>query len=903
MPIKLNDIAKSVANVGKAYNPKFFSKDLTGTGKKTGLLNENLNPINATTRTNMYYANDFGKRTRKNGNTTVRQFNVNTYALMRAHAKLREPDINNVVTIATAPAKNSPSMRKPLPEMHILCSVEPECITVEETSLGQGGMSKRVFVHYIRKIYYEVVGLPTQNYTVKENCFVEHLDNPTDPHFTARMFANATSGAPRTFARSDWKIDPAAYDTYMCNYNLYNEICRLSERWQTTLDEDIGYAVKAIAVDSNMLSVLSTVVFPAMEDYNVPLDVYRKMYKHIKSSLPADVATDLCKTNMNLLLSDTLENLSQNKSKIQTFTPETDLKKLPASFRKLSQEQQKAVSTAEPLVLVQAGAGCGKSHTIMQRMDFMIASGVNRDDITVLSFTNAAADNITNRNPGVHSMTIARMIHSIYEVNFPTHELSSTGTLVNCIEIFYPDNVRTPVVNEFRNNLYDMLRDEKSGYTKMNNFVEKNYDAVIDILNTVRQTTLALEIIICYQKIESLQEPASVRSKFLILDEVQDNSVFEFIYTLKYVDKHNESLFIVGDCSQTLYAFRAANPMAMNILESSGVFATYPLQINFRSNQEILDFANVMLRDIEANQFANIQLQANSLASVTEQSFRDKVHLHYDCLMKIGDWNDVMESSFTKNVKPFIDAKLAAGEQIAFLAFTRFNTYKIQEILKKMYSDKKAVTLVPEKQFDSTLFSAFIRKYWDDIKFAPTANIMTTIGHEIGNRLTYLVPNKDKVLPVMQKMLTDWYAQCSGDVAVWYNQYVNSQMTKDTFLDNVKECMLRFEINMNAVRQALLSARNASQKTSDDVQNADFILSTIHSAKGLEFQNTVVIYRDDSMMAEEDKRMYYVALTRAMKSEFILAYGTLKNPQIEADYKTVVDMLRAKAVAAGKAQP
>lgn len=343
--------------------------------------------------------------------------------------------------------------------------------------------------------------------------------------------------------------------------------------------------------------------------------------------------------------------------------------------------------------------------------------------------------------------------------------------------------------------------------------------------------------------------------------------------------------------------------MAMNILESSGVFATYPLQINFRSNQEILDFANVMLRDIEANQFANIQLQANSLAAVNEQSFRDKVNLHYECLNKIGNWNETVEDCFKKHVKPYIDSKLAANEQIAFLAFTRRDTYRMQSILKDMYPDKKAVTLVPEKQMDSTLFSAFIKKYWDDIKFAPTANIMNTISREIGNRLQYLVSNKDKVLPVMHKMLNEWTSQCSGDVKVWYNQYVNKQMTKDVFLENVKGSMLKFEINMNAVRQALLSARNAAQKTDDSVKDANFILSTIHSAKGLEFPNTVVIYHDESMMSEEDKRMYYVALTRAMKSEFVLAYGTLKNPQIEADYNTVINSLRAKATAAAKAQP
>ena len=65
-------------------------------------------------------------------------------------------------------------------------------------------------------------------------------------------------------------------------------------------------------------------------------------------------------------------------------------------------------------------------------------------------------------------------------------------------------------------------------------------------LDIIGQTSLELEIIICYQKIDTLAEPPEVKSKYLIIDEVQDNSIFEFIYTLKYVDKNKESLFIVG---------------------------------------------------------------------------------------------------------------------------------------------------------------------------------------------------------------------------------------------------------------------------------------------------------------------------------------------------------------------
>ncbi len=92
-------------------------------------------------------------------------------------------------------------------------------------------------------------------------------------------------------------------------------------------------------------------------------------------------------------------------------------------------------------------------------------------------------------------------------------------------------------------------------------------------LDETQQTTLELEIITAYAQIDTLNVPSQFKTKHLIIDEVQDNSLFEFIYTLKYVNKFQTSLFMVGDGSQTLYEFRASNPKALNILEMTEYFS------------------------------------------------------------------------------------------------------------------------------------------------------------------------------------------------------------------------------------------------------------------------------------------------------------------------------------------
>lgn len=269
--------------------------------------------------------------------------------------------------------------------------------------------------------------------------------------------------------------------------------------------------------------------------------------------------------------------------------------------------------------------------------------------------------------------------------------------------------------------------------------------------------------------------------------------------------------------------------------------------------------------------------------------------LHYERLNKISDFNDAMASVFVTDVYKFVDAKIAAGEQVAFLAYTRNHVYKMEALLKKHYPNLTIANLMPDKMFNSTVMSMFIKKYWNQVKFVPTKSIMVVIVQEIIHYLDFLVYNKNKSLSQIQAMLSEWVSENRNTVASWQNQYQNGIINQQQFMDNVRDNMLQFEIRRNAVRQSLLSARNQENKQTNAMANANLILSTIHSAKGLEFENTVVIYQAKNDMDEEKKRMYYVALTRAMKSEFVLAYDTVVNAKIEADYQSIVNMLNKRA--------
>ena len=175
---------------------------------------------------------------------------------------------------------------------------------------------------------------------------------------------------------------------------------------------------------------------------------------------------------------------------------------------------------------------------------------------------------------------------------------------------------------------------------------------------------------------------------------------------------------------------------------------------------------------------------------------------------------------------------------------------------------------------------------------------MNTICSEIMYRLDKLVYDPVAAQPKVAKILSNWKSEQGAIISSWLAQVNNGQLTSDAFMELLKENMLQHEIKSNAMKQALLSNKNQQAKKEAAIKGSNFLLSTIHSAKGLEFDNVVVLYRNENALAEDKKRMYYVAFTRAMKSEYILAYDTVASPQVQADYITVLEGLHQKAPAA-----
>ena len=867
MPIKINGDANAVAKTAKQiYTPKFFSKDITGSGKASGMLNQNIFPGNLPAKKpeNMHDPHWHIR-------TDINKYNkITTYPLSPTGSYI---PVNIVDGVNFDPDWCQLSKDRFVALIPVSLSISESLITAAANT----NTTNNIQTGKQCTILYTLLDIKSSNISLGN---LTHY-TVTDYYFTENPLVTFSRG----FNNS--ATDIQTFADYLTNYNTHAEICKLSKLWQTEL---IDIIINGYDKDSRNFPIERIIRYIAQ--YKVTLQQYKDFYAALKTRFSADTLKNFTKMNTSLLLQNTLDNLSNTQFGPLPAAGNTN-KQLDLSW--CSAEQFNAITSASPLNLVQAGAGTGKSTVIKARLDYLDYLGIDLNKVMVLSFTNAAADNIKARCPGIQSMTIAKMIDTIYAKNHPTHQLSPSlskrgegSTFTNSLEL-YRDSL--PYVDELIRATDNVER--HNDYATLLRLVEEHYDDIIKILDTVGQTTFHLEIIMCYLEHATMTIPFDI--EHLLIDEVQDNAVFEFIFFLNLTCKLNNHLYLVGDCSQTLYEFRASDPKAINTIESSGLFSTFPLNINYRSNQNILQFANVLLDDIEANQYANIQLQSFKLNTVTKQSFEESVTVDYNRLNKVSEMNDWLCGKLhTPSVLNWINDKLAKNEKICILAYKRREAAVFQKELEKLFPNKSIVSIIPAKNTAFAYFSKYVSKCANQLLALPTSNasdLCKRVKFEIIANLpncgvTQTNNNYQKILAYVQSMLMEWQTENFNVLSDAIAQFNTGAITHQRFAEIVGETLIDFEIQKNALKQSMVSQKNAVKK--EDTDNANFIISTIHSAKGLEFDNVILLYHNDNSMAEDAKRMYYVALTRAKKCEYILAYDTVLNAIVSTRYDNVL---------------
>lgn len=946
MPIKLTKAGMKAKPATKNYSARYFDTsklELTGSGGKTGLLSEQRNPKHVSKNVPGNPGNpDIRKKCE-----LVRNIEYNYVPLYILSSRALERvdefafDAKNMLHIATSPTGDM--------DAYVRVSAHGLICDKDKTPT-QPGMKHPTNLTLIARM--DIIIAPTQMVSgTAQNAMKSNMFDPSKPvastimltiqnGLTAPMWAalytkNIASYVRRTlktFESKGWLVDPAKTDSYVDKLSIYDLVCDRSRAWQEDvaievmpLVNSLLAKVRAAKGDPNAkisagdlsyyeLNMLSETI-SHLETYTVALDEYRKLYTQMSAAIESSFMKTLCRENLNIMLSDLVDDLQNAKSQLQPIPIDPSVTVDPNEF---NADQMSAITDPESLVMLPSAAGTGKTKTIMGRMDYMVDCGCNPSDILVVTFTNVAADEVRERNRKimeqrygkgtdklVKSMTIDSLVFSIYHENYPDQVLTSSTTLGNALEVYFPND---PDATFMRRTLVAIDDNEAGALTRMNRFVEDNIDHVQEMLAQVGLVTLELANILCYQLLPQLNEPDEIASKHVIMDEVQDTSILQFIFVMRYVQHHKESLFMVGDAAQTLFEFRFANPRAINIMEMSGAFSVHTLTTNYRSRQEILDLANMVLDEIEANQVSKLSLKANDMTPVTEQSFKDTTHLQYCRVQKQADFENNMPNYVRLYLVPYIDECLARGEQVAVLGYTNRLVGAAVNALREAYPDKKIVLLSAAKTFDSTILSSFVKRYWNTVQFMPKASVTAQIVHELQAHITDLAPRTRGNTASAQRAraaIVDHIMKWANTSRAKHQEMAKmcnaGTMTTDEFLDAIKREMFEFESSENSVRQSFEKRRQAELNNNAEAATADIVVSTIHSAKGREWDNAVVLYKDRSPMSQPEQRLYYVGLTRACKTEYVLAYGTSSRSLIDLKYQGHIAELKMAEKKAAKA--
>lgn len=297
--------------------------------------------------------------------------------------------------------------------------------------------------------------------------------------------------------------------------------------------------------------------------------------------------------------------------------------------QQLNEAQYEAVTSVDGPHLVIAGAGTGKTRTIVYRVAYLVELGVKPDHILLLTFTRKAAQDmlrkaailLDSRCDHVAGGTFHSFANNIlrkhasligYETNFTILDQGDAEDVLNLIRTrlkFDTKERRFPR----KEALYDLYSRSLNTLTPMNEILAVDYPQYLDLQADIKTLHTAYEQ---YKKQHNLMDyddllvnlanlmrqneivrmSLSDRYKYIMVDEYQDTNKVqaEIVQLLGF--KHM-NVMVVGDDAQSIYAFRGST--IKNILSFPEQFAgcrVIKLEENYRSTQPILNLANEILK-------------------------------------------------------------------------------------------------------------------------------------------------------------------------------------------------------------------------------------------------------------------------------------------------------------------
>jgi len=605
-------------------------------------------------------------------------------------------------------------------------------------------------------------------------------------------------------------------------------------------------------------------------------------------------------------------------------------------LEKLNDKQKEAASQIDGSILILAGAGSGKTRTITYRIAHMIENvGISPYSILAVTFTNKAAKEMRERVEELvgdiakactistfHSfgMRLLRMYAKEvgYNSNFTIYDTDDQKRMVKAI--LKGQNLSLNGVKLTERDIVSMISKIKEQiktldeYSVMNKQIVEVYDKYNRVLlesNAMDFSDILLNTYKLLQKPEILEKVQN-KYKYIMIDEYQDTNNLQY-KIIDLIARKSSNLCVVGDENQSIYGFRGAN--ILNILNFETNYNNakiIKLEENYRSTTTILDAANELIKNNKSSKDKKLWTQngkGDLIKVLACDNARDEVSRIIE-IIKENHQNGIayrdMTILYRTNAQSRVFEEGLLRYSIPHKVFGGISFYSRAEI--KDIIAYLSIIVNPQDELNlQRIINVPKRKVGEKgiekiITYAKenNLNLLEVLSH-IKEISGLTVVGKEKLLEMYDiiKELRDLsYIETASYIVqtlidkIKYIDYIKENYddaeARIENIDEFKNSILELEnvvgelrLNEYLENVSLISATDDLEEKSDYVK-----LMTIHNSKGLEFPIVFLVGFENEIFPgsramfeekemEEERRLCYVALTRAEKKLY-LSHATIR---------------------------
>lgn len=586
---------------------------------------------------------------------------------------------------------------------------------------------------------------------------------------------------------------------------------------------------------------------------------------------------------------------------------------------KLNDQQKEAVHSVDGPVLLLAVPGSGKTTVLVTRLGYMVrCCGIAPQNILTMTYTKAATAEMRQRFASVFGDSYAKdmvfyTINSLSTkiVDYYARHIGS-GQAFPLIETDVAIKIIVELYQQINQDYAteSIIKDIQTGITYVKNMmlsgedIEK-VDAGVDnfeqiyhgYCKTLRQNGLmdfddqlsyALTIL---KKYPAVLEHFQNRFLYICVDESQDTSKIQH-EIIKLLASKCGNIFMVGDEDQSIYGFRAAYPEALLNFEKDYPNAKVLLmENNYRSNKEIVAVANEFISKNKNRHPKTLKATRESGKQVQVVN-ADSRSIQYAYLFEVGRQCTSETAILYRNndsALPLIDMFERRG--------VSYNCKKFEDsfFTHRVVTDIRDIICFAYDPSNEELFLRIYYKFDGRIN-KEAAQLACDYSRRSGKSILHELVSSSKLSSMVKETVIDIQTVLSelpknsaeaAIVDIWktlkYGSYVASHGLDQGKLDILRELARRENTPMEFLRR-LDTLRNFIHDHINQSEN-HLILSTIHSSKGLEYERVYLVDMFDGILPskkkteckededlriyEEDRRIYYVGMTRA-KNELYL---------------------------------